>query len=37
MPSHPWLIAVQWHPELSAAADPLQQKLFDAIVEAARK
>jgi putative glutamine amidotransferase len=37
MPSHPWLIAVQWHPELSAASDPLQQKLFDAIVEEARK
>lgn len=37
MPSHPWLIAVQWHPELSAASDPLQQKLFDAIVEVARK
>ncbi len=37
MPGHPWLIAVQWHPELSTAADPLQQKLFDAIVEEARK
>ena len=37
MPSHPWMIAVQWHPELSAASDPLQQKLFDALVEAARK
>lgn len=37
MPDHPWLIAVQWHPELSAASDPLQQKLFDAIVEQARK
>lgn len=37
MPDHPWLIAVQWHPELSAASDPTQQKLFDAIVEAARK
>jgi putative glutamine amidotransferase len=36
MPSHPWLIAVQWHPELSAATDPLQQKLFDALVERAR-
>ncbi len=35
--SHPWLIAVQWHPELTAASDPLQQKLFDAIVEEARK
>jgi len=36
MPNHPWLVAVQWHPELTAASDPLQQKLFDAIVEAAR-
>ena len=36
MVSHRWLIAVQWHPELSAAADPLQQKLFDAIVAEAR-
>ncbi len=37
MPGHPWLIAVQWHPELSAASDPVQQKLFDAIVAQARK
>ena len=37
MSSHRWLIAVQWHPELSAASDPLQQKLFDAIVEEAGK
>ena len=36
MPDHPWLIAVQWHPELTAATDPLQQRLFDAIVAAAR-
>ena len=36
MPNHPWLIAVQWHPELTAASDPLQQKLFDAIVRVAR-
>ncbi len=35
MPSHPWLIAVQWHPELTAAEDPIQQRLFDALVEAA--
>ena len=33
---HPWMLAVQWHPELSAAEDPLQQRLFDALVEAAR-
>ena len=36
MPDHPWLIAVQWHPELTAASDPLQQRLFDALVEATR-
>ncbi len=36
LPSHPWLVAVQWHPELTAATDPLQQKLFDALVERAR-
>ena len=34
-PSHPWLVAVQWHPELTAAEDPIQQRLFDALVEAA--
>jgi putative glutamine amidotransferase len=36
LPSHPWLLAVQWHPEITAATDPLQQRLFDALVEAAR-
>lgn len=30
----PWLIAVQWHPELTAAKDPAQQRLFDALVAA---
>ncbi len=35
MPGHPFLIAVQWHPELSAAKDPTQQRLFDRFVEAA--
>jgi putative glutamine amidotransferase len=34
---HPWLVAVQWHPELTAADDPAQQRLFDALVEAARQ
>jgi putative glutamine amidotransferase len=34
MPRHPWLIAVQWHPELTAARDPRQQRLFDALVQA---
>jgi putative glutamine amidotransferase len=37
MREHPWLIAVQWHPELTAASDPLQQRLFDTLVDAAKK
>lgn len=36
LPGHPWLIAVQWHPELSAADDPSQHKIFVALVEAAQ-
>jgi putative glutamine amidotransferase len=35
MRDHPWLIAVQWHPELSAASDPPQQRLFDTLVQVA--
>ncbi len=35
-PDHPWLIAVQWHPEATAMHDPVQQRLFDALVAAAR-
>jgi putative glutamine amidotransferase len=34
---HPWLLAVQWHPELTAARDTHQQRLFDALVETARQ
>ena len=34
LPEHAWLVAVQWHPELTAAADPVQQRLFAALVEA---
>ena len=37
MPEHPWLFAVQWHPEITAAEDPAQQRLFDALVRAARE
>ena len=37
MAEHPWLIAVQWHPELTAHKDPSQQRLFDAFVQAAGK
>ena len=32
MPAHPWLIAVQWHPEVTAEHDASQQALFDALV-----
>jgi len=28
---------VQWHPEITAASDPTQQKLFDALVQEAIK
>jgi putative glutamine amidotransferase len=35
LPGYPWLVAVQWHPELTAATDPPQQRLFDAMVKAA--
>ncbi len=37
MPGHPWLLAVQWHPEVTAAQDPSQQALFDALVAKARE
>jgi len=36
MPGCPWCIAVQWHPEITAAEDPIQQRLFDALVRQAR-
>lgn len=36
-PAHPFAIGVQWHPEDGLAADPLQQSLFTALVEAAAR
>jgi putative glutamine amidotransferase len=30
-----WCVAVQWHPEDTAATDPVQQSLFDAFVQQA--
>lgn len=36
-PGHSWLVGVQWHPELTAAEDPVQQRLFAALVDAARR
>lgn len=32
-----WLVAVQWHPEITAADDPVQQSLFDAFAREARR
>ena len=31
-----WMLGVQWHPEDTAADDPAQQRLFDALVDRAR-
>lgn len=36
-PAHPFALGVQWHPELMAARNPRQQKIFDAFVHAASK
>jgi putative glutamine amidotransferase len=36
MPNNPNLIAVQWHPELTAHEDPSQQRLFDELVRMAQ-
>lgn len=33
--AHPWAIGLQWHPEL-AIDDPIQQRIFHALVAAAR-
>ena len=37
VPGDTWLVAVQWHPEVTAGSDPAQQGLFDALVQAAHK
>jgi putative glutamine amidotransferase len=35
LPGQRFCVAVQWHPEMTAAADPVQQRLFAALVEEA--
>jgi putative glutamine amidotransferase len=35
LPRHKYLVGVQWHPEHTAARDPQQQRLFDALVQSA--
>lgn len=36
-PSGGWLLAVQWHPEMTAEDDPQQQALFDAFAAVVRR
>ncbi len=36
MDSHRWLLGVQWHPELTAEVDAVQQRVFDVLVEVSR-
>ncbi len=35
--SMPWMLGVQWHPEITAASDASQERLFDALVQEAAK
>ena len=37
LPGHPFVVGVQWHPERMAERDPLQRRLFEAFVRAARR
>ena len=37
VPSHAWLLGLQWHPEITAGRDAAQQRLFQALVEAASR
>jgi len=34
---HPFMIGVQWHPELGALADERQRRLFEELVEHRRR
>lgn len=36
VPDHRWLVCVQWHPEMSAARDPIQQRIFQSLVHQAQ-
>ena len=37
LPEHPQIIAVQWHPEMTAAEDETQQRIFDEFVKMSAK
>jgi putative glutamine amidotransferase len=34
---HPFALGVQWHPEMQAAEDPRQARVFEALVARARE
>jgi gamma-glutamyl-gamma-aminobutyrate hydrolase PuuD len=36
-PGHGWVVAVQWHPERTAATDRKQQAIFDAFGAVVRR
>jgi len=36
-PTHRWIVAVQWHPEMLYENEPAHRRLFEALVEAARQ
>jgi putative glutamine amidotransferase len=36
-PDTPWFLGVQWHPEDTAAIDPLQKGIFTQFVAASRR
>ena len=35
--SRAWVVGIQWHPEMQAAHEPLQRRLFEALVQNARR
>jgi putative glutamine amidotransferase len=37
LPGHPWFFGVQWHPELTAANDAAQRRLFASLVKASAR
>jgi len=37
LPSHPWCIGIQWHPEIDAGTEPIHQRIFNRFVSAAMK
>lgn len=34
---HPFVVGVQWHPEMQVADDPMQRKIFEALIDRSRR